>query len=105
MVRMTYTRENELKDPVYLCSDQGMFNEAAKGFSKTPLQVCNLSGHFLRKKKWNYWCITNPDFLFSITISNIDYMGMVFAYFLDLKTKEFIEQTVSTPFGAGVDMN
>jgi hypothetical protein len=105
MVEMAYTRENELKNPVNLCTDQGLLNDAARGFSKTPYHLCNLSGHFLRKKKWNYWCITNPDFLFSITISNIDYMGMVFAYFLDLKTKEFFEQTVSTPFGSGCAMS
>lgn len=104
MTRNLYTSEKELMTPVELCTPKGQLNDAAIGFSRTPLHTCNLSGHSLRKKRWNYWCITNQDFLFSITISNIDYMGMIFAYFLDLRTKEFFEQTVSTPFGAGCEM-
>ena len=100
-----YTQENEITSMVQLCDQNGILNPKARGYSKSPLHVCNLKGHSLRKKKWNYWCFTNQDMLFSITISNIDYLGMVFAYFLDLKTNEFFEQTVSTPLGKGCDMN
>jgi hypothetical protein len=100
-----YTEENEITSLVQLCDQNGSLNPKAIGYSKSPLYVCNLKGHFPRKKKWNYWCITNKDMLFSITISNIDYLGMVFAYFLDLKTNEFIEQTVTTLLGTGCDMN
>jgi hypothetical protein len=94
------TQEREISTRVDLCDQSGNLNPGAVGFTRKPLQTCNLSGHPLRKKSWNYWCITSPDYLFSITISNIDYMGMVFAYFLDLNSREFIEQTVMTPFGA-----
>jgi hypothetical protein len=100
-----YTQENEITSIVNLCDQKGSLNPKARGYSKSPLHICNLKGHSLRKKKWNYWCFTNQDMLFSITISNIDYLGMVFAYFLDLKTNEFIEQTVSTLLGSGCDMN
>jgi hypothetical protein len=100
-----FTKEHEINAMVHLCDQNGRLNPLARGYSKSPLIICNLKGHSLRKKKWNYWCITNADMLFSITISNIDYLGMVFVYFLDLKTKEFIEQTISTPLGNGCDLN
>jgi hypothetical protein len=48
--------------------------------------------------------VTTPDFLFSVTLSNIDYMGLAFAYFLDFSSKRFIEQTVMAPFGSGFAM-
>lgn len=99
-----FTQEHEITTPLNLCDLVGGLNHQAVGFSRMPIQKCNLSGNPLRKKSWNYWCVTSPDYLFSITISNIDYMGMVFAYFLDLNNREFIEQTVMTPFGAGCRM-
>jgi hypothetical protein len=98
------THESEISTRVNLCDESGNLNPGAVGFTRNPLHICNLSGHPFRKKSWNYWCVTSPDYLFSITVSNIDYLGMVFAYFLDLKSREFIEQTVMTPFGSGCKM-
>ena len=100
-----FTSEIELTKAVNLCAPDGRLNPQAIGFSRKPLHTCNLSGYAMRKKRWNYWAITTPDFMFSVTISDIDYLGMIFAYFLDLNTKEFIEQTVITPFGAGVNLD
>jgi hypothetical protein len=97
-------KETEITRSVNLCDPHGNLNPKAVGWSRTPLTDCNLSGHFLRKKRWNYWAITTPDFLFSITISNVDYLGMVFAYFFDLKSNIFIEKTMSPLFGKGCDM-
>ena len=96
--------EIELHQPVSLCDERGQLNPAAVGWSRRPLHTCNLHGSWPRKKKWNYWCVTTPDFLFSVTLSNVDYMGMAFAYFLDFSSKRFIEQTVITPFGRGFAM-
>lgn len=98
------TREIELFQPVQLCTSTGQLRPESIGFSRTPLHACNLSGHWPRKKKWNYWCITTPDWLFSITLSNIDYMGLAFAYFLDFGSRQFTEQTVMNPFGMGFEM-
>jgi hypothetical protein len=100
-----FTTERELLRPVNLCDAWGQLNPEAVGFSRQPLHTCRLSGHALRKKRWNYWCVTSPDYLFSITLSNTDYLGMIFAYLLDVKTGVFIEQTVTTLFGSGVRMN
>jgi hypothetical protein len=96
--------EIEITQPVDLCAPDGSLNPAAVGYSRTPLQRCNLSGHWPRKKRWNYWCVTTPDFLFSITLSNIDYMGLAFAYYLDFESQRFIEQTVMVPLGKGFEL-
>jgi hypothetical protein len=93
--------EKELTEPTLLCDPQGHLNPGSVGWSRHPLHTCNVSGHPMRKKKWNYWCITTPEILFSITLSNIDYMGLAFAYSLDFATRRFTEQTVMVPFGAG----
>lgn len=102
---MQTTHEPEISDPVRLCSEEGRLNPQARGWSRFPLHECNLSGNILRKKKWNYWCVTSPTHLFSITLSNIDYLCMAFVYALDFETLQFAEQTVSLPGGTGIKMN
>lgn len=94
--------EKELTKPVDLCLPNGRLNPQAVGWSRQPLQNCRLYGHPLRKKRWNYWCVTSPTHLFSVTLSNVDYAGLPFIYFLDFATGEFIEKTIITPFGKDV---
>jgi hypothetical protein len=96
--------EKELSSPVQLCNKQGNLNFEATGRSGIPFTECNLSILPLRNKRWNYWAVTTPDFLFSITISFIDYLGMVFAYFLDFICKKYMEKTISPPLGRGCNM-
>lgn len=100
----TKNAEKEIFEATNECTDKGDLNEACIGWARNPLFNCNLSGHWPRKKKWNYWYTANEDCLFSATISNIDYAGMVFIYFLDFKTKKFIEKTITTPLGRGCRM-
>ncbi len=102
---MQSTKELEIVQPVDLCLPDGNLNPAARGWSRTPLHTCNLSRHPLRKKRWNYWCVTSPTNLFSITLSDVDYMGLAFAYALDFNSKEYTEQTVSTLLGSGFNLN
>jgi len=96
--------EREIKDEVKLCDEKGRLNPAAVGWSRQPVYRCNLSGSWLRKKKWNYWCITGPDCLFSVTVSNIDYAGLVFMYYLDFEIKDFLDKSVMIPFGRGCEL-
>lgn len=86
--------EPELTDKVNLCTKKGTLNPEAVGWSRQPLHTCNLRGRFPRKKRWNYWCITTEEFLFSVTLSDIDYLGLAFVYFLDFKTGYFHEMTI-----------
>ncbi len=89
---------------VQLNKANGQLNEASIGWSRQPIVACNVRGRFPRKKKWNYWCVTSPDVLFSATISHIDYAAVMFVYVLDLKTLRFYEQTQLVPLGKGVSM-
>jgi hypothetical protein len=65
--------ERELTEAVDLCDARGRLNPAAVGFSRRPLVRANLSGHWPRKKRWNFWNWIAPDFVFSVTLADIDY--------------------------------
>ena len=93
--------EKEITTPVNLCDSNGKLLRSSIGWSRSPILNCNLKGRNLRKKKWNYWYMVSDSLFFSVTISNLDYIGMVFAYAYDFKTNNFIEKTVASPFGSG----
>src|SRR5690625_371601 len=95
---------NEITKPVQLCDEKGRLNKASVGWARKPIIDCNVTGTYLRKKKWNYWCFTNDAALFSVTISTLDYAAMIFAYVLDRKTLTFKEQSILIPFEKGVSM-
>lgn len=91
--------EREIVEPVMLCDSRGLLNQSAIGWARKPIYDCNLTGHWKRKKKWNYWLIVSDKNLFSITIADMDYAGLVFAYFYDFKSGVFIEKTITlAPF-------
>jgi len=96
--------ERELTAAVNLCDERGRLNPAAIGWSRAPLHRCNLSAHWPRKKRWNYWCITSETALFSVTLSDLDYMGLAFVYYLDFATQRYTELTVMHPFGRGCNL-
>lgn len=100
-----------LKGPEKLLNPDGTLTQA--GWAPFPVLDCNLEDcHFyktplfqkLRIKIWDYYAITTPTHFFSFTISDVGYMGMVFAYVIDFTTGEFKEKTISTPFGSGVSL-
>lgn len=96
--------QKEITVNTLLCNSRGNLNPDAAGWSRFPLYTSNLKGHFLRKKKWNYWCIISSKYLYSITISDTDYLGLVFVYYLNFETGEYGEDTIPIPFGKGVKM-
>ena len=49
--------EREIFTTVELCDAKGQLNPEAIGFARKPLIISNLKGNFMRKKKWNYWCV------------------------------------------------
>lgn len=82
--------EPELTAPVDLCDARGRLNPAAVGWSRTPLVRANLSGHWLRKKRWNFWNWISPRFVFSVTMADIDYSAFCQMTFTDFETKQSI---------------
>ena len=100
----TYDPEPELFEHVDLCDSRGNLNPKVVGWSRFPLHNCNLHGHWPRKKRWNYWAITSPTHLFSVTLSDVDYLGLPFLYVLDFTTQQYAEKTLLKPFGSGIDL-
>lgn len=98
------TIEKEITHPIDLCRPDGTLNPDAAGWSRRPLHACNLSGRFLRKKRWDYWCITNDRCLFSATVSNLDYAAAGFVYALDFASGVFGETIELIPFPRGFVM-
>lgn len=96
--------EKEITSEVNLCTPSGSLNPDAAGWARQPIINCNIKGRFLRKKRWNYWCVTCPDFAFSATIADIDYLILASLYIVDFKTKKVLEKTIPLPFGAGAKM-
>lgn len=97
--------EKEILVPASLCDKKGNLNPEAIGYARKPIIDCNLSGHFMRKKKWNYWCVYGEDILFSATISHLDYAAVCFVYFLEYETQRYFEKTVLIPLGTKVKMS
>ncbi|MFD1206689.1 MULTISPECIES: DUF2804 domain-containing protein [Sporosarcina] len=96
--------EREIKNEVFLCDRKGLLNPEAIGFARKPIITSNLRGHFMRKKKWNYWCVFGEDLMFSATISHLDYAAVCFVYILDYETQRFFEKQITIPLSRKVKM-
>nr|WP_106782498.1 DUF2804 domain-containing protein [Lysinibacillus timonensis] len=101
---MAQHAEREIVELTRLCDKKGNLNPEAIGYARKPLIECNLSGHFMRKKKWNSWCIYGEEILFSITISHLDYAAVCNIYFFEYETQRFIEKNITVPLGGNLKM-
>lgn len=88
-------------------------NLTQAGWATKQILDCNLEKcHFyklklfqnLRIKIWDYYAVTTPTHFFSFTLSDIGYLGMVFAYVINFQTGEYKEETISVPFASGVQL-
>lgn len=84
----TTFQERELTSAVDLCDARGRLSPEAVGFARQPIIRANLSGHPLRKKKWNFWNWIDPGFVFSVTLADIDYAAFCSMTFIDFETGE-----------------
>lgn len=71
----------ELTESVDLCDARGRLNPAAVGWSRRPLHRANLRGRG-RAKRWEYWAVTQGEFVFAVTVSDLDYAALHAVYFL-----------------------
>ncbi|MCC6642044.1 MAG: DUF2804 domain-containing protein [Deltaproteobacteria bacterium] len=83
-------REREVTDAVDLCDGNGRLNPAAVGWSRRPLVRANLAGHWLRKKRWNFWNWIGPEGVFSVTLADIDYASFCAFAVTDFATGETV---------------
>jgi len=83
--------EREIREPVDLCDARGRLNPDCVGWSRVPLVRANLSGHPLRKKRWNFWNWIDPDFVFSVTLADVDYAAFCAFTFIDFERGECLD--------------
>lgn len=82
--------EREIHDAVDLCDARGRLAPAAVGWSRQPRVRANLHGHPLRKKRWNFWNWIDPDFVFSVTVAELDYASLCATFFIDFETRRSV---------------
>ena len=81
------THEREITGDVELAlADGRTLNPAARGWSRTPVQIANQTGSWGRKKKWDYWSIQAGDLLISGVVANLDFFGTSDIWWRDLST-------------------
>ena len=93
--------ETQITQPGPLLKENGEVSIA--GWSPQPLLDSNLeNANFytlkflqpLRMKRWDYYGLTTKTHYFSFTVSDIGYLGMVFAYVIDFENKTIDRKSV-----------
>ncbi len=101
--------QHEILTPGPLLDPNGNLTQA--GWSRQPLLDCNLEAMCfynlrflqpLRTKRWDYYGITTPTHFYSFTISDIGYLGMIFAYVIEFASGAYHEETLTVPLARGV---
>jgi hypothetical protein len=90
--------------PQPLCDSKGRLLAEAIGWSSRPQVHCALRGHLGRRKRWNHWCITTPQWMLALTLADLDYLGYGAAYFLDLDSGRAVAHTQLRPFAFGCQL-
>lgn len=67
-----------------LCLPDGRLNPERVGWSPRPQSDYRIPGHFGRRKRWNHWCVTTPNWMLAVTLIDMDLLSFGAAYFLDL---------------------
>ncbi len=85
-----------------------------RGWARHPLLDCNLEAsrvyrfarglQWFRVKRWDYYGVTFPTGYFSATIADLGYAGQAFVYFVDFENNTYVEDTITIPFGSGVNL-
>jgi hypothetical protein len=91
----------ELVTPRRLCRDDGRLDAAALGWSRRPLHQCNLSGHFGRKKRWDWWGILDRRLFVALVVADLDYLGLAGVSALELAGGRRFDRFVVRPLGVG----
>lgn len=81
-----------------LCDASGHLDPAAIGWSSRPRLNYAIPGNLGRRKRWNHWCITTPQWTLSLTQADLDYVGYAAVFFLDLQTGQSHAHTQMRPF-------
>ena len=92
----------ELKDKNFICSKDGTINEESIGWSKKIFSNCDIDTGYFRKKIWNHYMFMNKDYVCAFAIVKLDYAGLIFIDFYDLKGAKQIHKNITVPLCNGM---
>lgn len=105
---MTVPAEREITSPVDLCLPNGRLNRAAIGFTRRQLHNTDRIGRgaygWGRNKRWEYWAITTPTHIISLTVSALDYAALHQVWVLDRSTLTEIDAVAISPLSGSVTL-
>lgn len=104
-VKSMATHERELVEPVDLClADGRRLNPEALGWSRRPLHNANLQGVWGRTKRWDYWAIQSDELVLSVTLADIDYIGLATVEWIVLGSHESGGRSVTAPLARRIEL-
>lgn len=92
----------ELKNKNSICSKDGKVNQECIGWGKKVFSNCNIDRGYFRKKIWNHYMWMNKDFVCTLAIVKLDYAGLIFIDFYDLKENKKIHKSITIPLCNGI---
>ena len=95
-------RNHEVTKPQSLLNKQG--NIAEPGWARSQVQSyhrADITAPKFRIKEWDYYLVLNKDFAVAFTVSDLGYMGMLSASFLDFTAPCEHTESILTPFPMG----
>ncbi|MCP2031785.1 hypothetical protein L1277_001883 [Okibacterium sp. HSC-33S16] len=99
-------RELEITAPVSLTGPDGRLNPAAVGWSRTPMHrtdgIGKMGTGWGRNKRWEYWAVTTPAHIVSVTVSSLDYAAVHDLWVFDRATENIVHTGVIRPLSRSV---
>ncbi|RIK04675.1 MAG: DUF2804 domain-containing protein [Acidobacteria bacterium] len=93
--------EKELTEKISLCGETGRLNRDSVGWSRAPVHDCALPGSWGRRKRWDYWCVTSPEIVVTLTYANVDYLGIADIWVLERATGRTASASRVVPLAIG----
>lgn len=100
-VRGMATHEPEITRPVALSRGRGRLAPGSVGWSRRPQHDTAIAG-WGRRKRWEYWGIVTPGHIVGLTVSSLDYAGVLGVYVLDRTTGHEVVHDAVVPLARGV---
>jgi hypothetical protein len=91
--------ERELVEPVDIALADGRLRREAVGWSRHPIQRCNLPASLSRVHRWNHWCLTAEEHALTITVADVGLLGLCIVSFLEFAARAPVERVYVRPLG------
>ncbi len=92
----------ELKNKNFICSKDGKINQDSIGWSRKIFSNCDIETGYFRKKIWNHYMWMHENYVCALAIVKLDYAGLIFIDFYDLKENQEIHKSITIPFCNGM---